>query len=303
MLVNFDTIFIRPERPPLLTLSNEDEEILRHVRRHRFLRAFHIMRLSKSAPRHVLFRLSALFRHGYLNRPKSQWKYDRSLRHRDVVYSLGKRGVRHLQSLGEVESHRIHEKRVGQVYLEHTLEVADFMTRLEAELPDGVTLEYLDDGASNQRSIASCSWTVPIHYRGEVLSIGVVPDRVFRLSTKDEELLFCLEVDRGTMPVVRSNPAQSSFYRKLLAYHETWRTGLHLNQMNWRRFRVLTLTSSRERRNHIIEVCKEVVQTGGSGLFMFADQENVESSDDILRMPWITGDGENLAKILSETKG
>lgn len=302
MLLNFDTLFERPKAPPKLTLSPLDEEILRHIRRHRFLSANHLIRILPKSPKTVFYRLSTLFQHGYLNRPKSQWKYDRTLRHSDVVYALGKRGVRHLQSLGEIESHRIHEKRVGHIHLEHTLEVANFMTRLESELPDGVNLEYLDT-AYPPKSVATCAWSVPIHYKGEQLTIGVVPDRVFRLSTKDEELLFCLEVDRGTMPVMRSNPAQSSFYRKLLAYHETWRTGLHLDQLKWRRFRVLTVTSSRERRNHIIEVCREVVVSGGSGLFMFADKENLDATDDLPRMTWITGDGENLAKMLSETRG
>lgn len=61
------------------------------------------------------------------------------------------------------------------------------------------------------------------------------------------------------MPVVRASPAQSSIYRKLLACRETWRSGLHVNQLGWRRFRVLTLTSSAERRNHLIDVSKEVV--------------------------------------------
>jgi hypothetical protein len=31
----------------------------------------------------------------------------------------------------------------------------------------------------------------------------------------------CLEVDRGIMPVVRSNPNQTSYIRKLLAYSPT----------------------------------------------------------------------------------
>lgn len=303
MLLKFDTLFIRPERTTELELMPLDEDILRHVRRHRFLRASHLMRLLPAPDARILYRLATLFRHGYLNRPKAQVRYDRTLRSRDVVYSMGKRGVRHLQSLGEVGSHRIQEKRVGQIYLEHTLEIADFMTRLESELPPGVAIEYLDDESSNERPNPTFPWSVPIHYKGEILSIGVVPDRIFKLSTKDEELLFCLEVDRGTMPVVRSNPAQSSFYRKLLAYHETWRTGLHFRRFGWRRFRVVTLTSSRERRNHIIEVCREVVASGGSGLFMFADQENVEQAENVLRMPWIIGDGENLAKLLSETRG
>ncbi len=297
-------IFERPSHLPPLDLTVIDAEILRQVRRHRFLRGSQVLRLLPHEPEgRVLRRLVVLFEHGYLDRPEAQLRYGARPWGRDLVYSLAKRGVRHLQSLGEVDSHRIHEKRTGQLYLDHTLEVAEFMSRLERELPPGVTLTYLDDAPSVQRSVSGCSWSVQVAYRGEELRVGVVPDRVFRLSTRDEELLFCLEVDRGTMPVHRSNPAQSSVYRKLLAYHETWRSGLHIRELGWRRFRVLTLTSSAERRDHLVDVCREVVAGGGSGLFMFADRESFAREASLPAMPWLTGDGMNLARILAETRG
>lgn len=295
--------FERAAHAPPLDLTPLDVAVLRHVRRHRFLRSDQLVRLTGESSAALSRRLNLLFRHGYLDRPRAQWRYHEPDRSRELIHGLGKRGVRYLQKLGEVESHRIHEKRVGQLYLDHTVEVAEFMTRLETELPAGVSLEYVDDGASVQRSVATCSWSVPIHYRGERLEVGVVPDRVFRLVTRDESLVFCLEIDRGTMPVMRTNPSQSSFYRKLLAYHETWRSGVHLRDMGWRRFRVLTVTSSRERRDHLIEVCREVVSSGGSGLFLFADREGVAGAESVSAMPWITGDGMNLAKLLSEARG
>jgi len=295
--------FERQPNPPHLRLTPSDEAVLRHVKRHRFLRSDQLARLTGEAQRLVDRRLDILFSHGYLDRPRAQIRYHERGRSRRLIHGLGRRGTRHLHSLGEVESQRAHEKKVGQLYLDHAVEVAEFMTRLEAELPAGVSLHYEDEGPSVQRSVATASWSVPISYRGEALLVGVVPDRVFRLSTRDETLVFCLEVDRGTMPVVRTNPAQSSFYRKLLAYHETWRTGMHLDGLGWRRFRVLTVTSSAERRDHLVEVCREVVAGGGSGLFLFADRASVAGAAEIAALPWVTGDGANLAKLLSETRG
>jgi hypothetical protein len=129
-------LFERPSNLPPFQFAPLDEEILRHVLRHRFLRADQVVGLVGEPKGSVIRRLVLLFEHGFLDRPRAQFRY----------------------------------------------------------------------GAS-----------VPVHYRGEELRAGIVPDRVFRLSTRDETLLFCLEVDRGTMSVVRLNPAQSSFYRKLLA--------------------------------------------------------------------------------------
>jgi hypothetical protein len=294
---------VRQQLHPPLSLSPEDEALLRQFRRHRFLRAGQVARLTGLPLPAVTRRLGVLFRHGYLDRPLAQarppWKSGAA----DLVHGLGRRGARHLLGLGDTETHRIHEKRVGEAYLEHALEVAEFMTRLEAELPPGVSLRYEDESFSMGRSVASCSWTVPVHYRGERLDVGVVPDRVFRLETRDESLVFCLEIDRGTMPVVRTNPGQSSFYRKLLAYHETWRSGLHVSELGWRRFRVLTLTSSPERRDHLVSVCAEVVAGGGSGLFMFAEKGQAGDCADLASVQWLTGDGTNVAKLLSETRG
>jgi hypothetical protein len=294
--------FERVPGPTPLIITPRDERILRHVRRHRFLNSEQILRLIGGSRAAVLRRLHLLFHHGYLDRPKAQIRHFEPKLNRPLVYALAKKGTRHLYDLGEVESLRIHEKRVGEIYLDHTLLVSEFMSRLEAELPSGVKLEYLDDGESFQRQVSTCSWTVPIHYRGTPLDIGVIPDRAFRLTTRDDTMIFCLEVDRGTMPVMRSNPSQSSFYRKLLAYHETWRSGLHHREMDWRRFRVLTLTSSKERHDHLVSVCREVVSSGGSGLFMFTDKQSFRDAENILGMPWTLGSGLFPAKILSETR-
>lgn len=296
-------LFERPPKPLPLALSREDDAVLRHVRRHRFLTARQIARATAEDLRRAVRRAETLFLHGYLERPRSQL-FDREFPFEpDVVHGLAKRGVRRLRELGEVRSHRIHEKRAGRQYLDHTVGVAEFMTRLEVELPQGVSLRYEDDLSGTLRSVSGCSWSVPIRYRGEGMEAGVVPDRVFRLETRDESLVFCLEVDRGTMPIVRSNPAQSSYYRKMLAYHETWRSGMHLGRLGWRRFRVLTLTSSPERKAHMVEVCRELTVSGGSGLFMFADLSDLSSCESLAAMPWATGDGYNLAKLISETGG
>lgn len=77
--------------------------------------------------------------------------------------------------------------------------------------------------------------------------------------------------DRGTMPVVRKGLTQTSFARKLLAYQETWRRGLHKMHLGIPNFRVLTVTTSRERVRHLVAACRSL-PGGGSHLFLFADE-------------------------------
>jgi hypothetical protein len=68
--------------------------------------------------------------------------------------------------------------------------------------------------------------------RGASKRFYVIPDRVFGIrdltrSGDRAVKFFAYERDRGTMPVVRSNLAQSSILRKLIGYGATHRSGLH----------------------------------------------------------------------------
>jgi len=106
------------------------------------------------------------------------------------------------------------------------------------------------------------------------------------------------------MPVARKGLAQTSFLRKLVCYQETWRRGLHRSHLGISNFRVLTVTASRERVEHLVEACRSL-GGGGSRLFIFADQGALGSGD-ILSHEWMNGRREHirLAQIGNpQTKG
>jgi len=98
---------------------------------------------------------------------------------------------------------------------------------------------------------------------------------------------FFLEADRGTMPVMRKNLSQTSFYRKLLAYEATWAHDVHRGQFGFHRFRVLTVTASAERANSLVDACSRL--KSGHGLFLFCDKAALLQNPDILTMPWKSG--------------
>lgn len=103
-------LFERPSNLPPFDLAPLDVEILRHVKRHRFLRGSRLIRVTGEPDGRVLRRLVLLIEHGYLGRPRAQLRFDAMHWGKDLVYGLAKKGVRQLLSLGEVESHRIHER-------------------------------------------------------------------------------------------------------------------------------------------------------------------------------------------------
>ena len=126
-------------------------------------------------------------------------------------------------------------------------------------------------------------WNVDI---GQRRKVGVIPDRVFGLECDRKATWYCLEADRGTMPITRGHLDQTSFQRKLLAYAATWSQSLHRTRFGWQRFRVLTVTTSAQRVQGIKQACQELAN--GHGLFLFLDAAAMAQQRDILTIPWQT---------------
>ena len=255
-----------------IRLTDRDLEILRLVHRHRFLRSSHIVRLVKGSPQQVLRRLKLLFHHGYLERPRAQLDYFNRAGSEPIIYGLGNKGAAVLR-LEMPADMNWKNQSVGRLFLEHSVLIADIMVAFELACRSRSDVRFLDTDQlplpENVRIPDELfRWRVTLERRQHV---GIVPDRVFVLEFKQPEkssVLFFLEADRGTMPIIRQNLSRSSFQRKLLAYHATWKQGLHKTRFGFPRFRVLTVTTNAERMRSMIDACAEL--DGGHGLFLFA---------------------------------
>jgi hypothetical protein len=266
-----------------IKLTPRDLQILRAVHRHRLLRSTHLIALLDASPQTTLRRLQLLFHHGYLDRPAAQldWYAKGS---EPLVYALGNRGAAVLAAEGVRGSALRWDKsrNASRQFLRHTLAVAEVMVAFEVACRDTEGVEFIPSeeilaGApeATRRLRLPFRWQVEVSEAGKLHRLGVEPDRVFGLRfagapEHQSRAYFFLEADRGTMPVVRQGLAQTSFRRKLIAYRETWRQGLHRTHLGISNFRVLTVTASEERRQHLLVACRSL----GSGrrLFLFAEQ-------------------------------
>jgi hypothetical protein len=300
-----------PDHRPYMKLTPRDLAILGHVARHRFLNSRQIMELVGKSPR-VVRRLELLFRCGYLDRPRAQLVYYAKAGSEPLVYALGRLGAKALAGSPK-ETHEAHRwthknKRVGQVHVQHTIEAADILVRLETETRsrNGVRLvsrtELLDEAPPATRDMteplklsADVSWANRNH------RLAVIPDDAFALEFTDggavERANFFLELDRETMPVMRRSKSldrqnrQTSMLSKFLTYHRVWRDKLHTTRFGWENFRVLTVTTSDKRVDSMIEAVKAVTDGRGSSLFLFATA-SVLKSGDVLSLAWQSGKGE-----------
>lgn len=280
-----------------IELTDRDREILRQVHRHRFLRSSHLVLLIGGSRQQALRRLQLLYHHGYLDRPRAQIDYFYRGGSRAIVYGLGNKGAAFLKRELSLPYHRLHwagkNRDTGRLFLDHTLLIAEIMVGLELACRRRGNLRLfttdeltLPGSARHQRE--PFHWTVNLSTR---LKCGVIPDQVFGLEFtgsdgQPERAYYFLEADRGTMPITRQNLAQSSFYRKLLAYEATWTQNIHRTRFGFHRFRVLTVTSSPDRAANLARACPELER--GKGLFLFTDADSFRESEDPLSLAWQT---------------
>lgn len=280
-----------------IELTARDREILRHVRRHRFLRSSQIVDLLGGSRQHVLRRLQRLYHHGYLERPRAQIDYFRRGGSRAIAYGLGNKGAAWLKRDLDLPPQRLdwsaRNRGAGRLFLEHALLTSEIMVALElaCRRHDGVRLladEELTLPKEARAQREPFKWNVTL---ADGAKVGLIPDRVFALEFAVRggapvRAYYFLEADRSTMPVVRPNLSRTSFRRKLLAYEATWSQGLHRSRWGFHRFRVLTVTSRPGRVKSLVEACRGLAR--GQGLFLFLGAESLRASSDPLSLLWKT---------------
>jgi hypothetical protein len=135
------------------------------------------------------------------------------------------------------------------------------------------------------------AWPVPVPQQGRLAEHWLIPDRLYGLHNaagKGSRRFFCLEVDRGTMPVVRSNPNQTSYIRKLLDYSYSHSHDLIYKHYGIDRYQVLTLTTSKERIRTMIDAYRDHIprHLRRPNLFLFAELSAIDLDTDVFAVEW-----------------
>ncbi len=296
--------FRRASEPPAFRLTADDVEIVRLLARHRFLRSTHIAALVGRSLDRTNDRLSRLFHAGYLDRPRAQLDYYPSAGSAPMVYALADRGARLLIERDGIEFANVEWSRknreAGRPFIEHQLEIMDFYVALQCAArgrgdvrvihPDELVARFPDQRADARSPFAL---RVRLSHAGVLHDIGVVPDLAFGLAFADgSRRCFVVEIDRGTMPVVRTDIRQTSFERKMRAYLTACAAKQHEHQFGWKAFRVLTITTDEARKRSMQEALRgiRVPHSPGPALFLFFTREELAAFDP-LAQAWQDGPG------------
>lgn len=300
--------FRRASEPPAFRLTEDDVAIVRLLARHRFLRSNHISALAGRSLDRTNYRLNRLFHAGYIDRPRAQLDYYPTAGSPPIAYALADRGARLLIQrdgfdFANVEWSR-KNREAGRPFIEHQLEIMDFLVALQTASrtrrditfihPKDIVAEF---PASTRAARNPLLLRAKLSHQGTVREVGIVPDLAFGLRYPDgSRRCFMAEIDRGTMPVVRSDPEQTSFERKMRVYLAAHAAKQHERQFGWKNFRVLTVTTDRYRLGSMQDALRAIHNRGGPGpsLFCFATRELLHMSDP-LAGPWTDGGGRSVS--------
>ncbi len=293
----------RRHNPPPIRITDHDVAIIRHVARHRFLRATHLARLTLRSYKKLTERLGALYHNHFLDRPRAQLEYYTPGNRAPYVYALGNKGAQLLAELDHVEAAKVDwtdkNRDATRPFIRHTLLIADVMIAFELATRDHPAIRLIDTHEilsrapeATQRAYNPLKWsaTVPLTDKPSQI-VTIVPDQMFGLefTAERKRAYFFLEADTAKMPVQRSNLTQSSVQKKLLAYYHGHQAKAHTRQFNIQNVRVLTITTTRQRVNNMIDAVHDITGGRGSNLFLFADVTSLTGAHNVLNLEFMTG--------------
>lgn len=274
-----------------IALSPRDIELFRTLSRYRYLRStyLHAFVGGASATR-FKERLGDLFHEGYLDRPSQQWEFA-DARCMPIVYENGKGSTEALRACGSGLG-ADERQMTGTAHRQflHALMICEVLASLELGTRGSERLRFITwpeilARAPEAVRASGKPFRLPTPSGGYL-----VPDGVFGIEYRKEATkayrFFALEADRGTMPIARTNPRQTSVLGKLAAYGEVIARQVHKAQWGIPNLLVLTVTTSATR-------CTEIVGklgTNASPAFLFKAAEGQSLSKPVPALhsePWL----------------
>ena len=296
--------FRRASEPPAFRLTDDDVHIVRQLARHRFLKSTHIAALVGRSLDRTNDRLLRLFHAGYIDRPRAQLDYYPTAGSSPIAYALADRGARLLIQRDGIEFANVEwsrkNRKAGRPFIEHQLEIVDFSVALQLATgarrdvqfihPNDIIAAFPEQTRAARNPL---SLRVKLSHQGVVHEIGLVPDLVFGLQFADgSRHSFMVEIDRGTMPIARSDFLQTSFERKMRAYLTAHAGKQHEKHFGWKTFRVLTVTTDQHRMQSMMEALRKlrVPHSLGAPLFFFTTRDELRAADPLTH-EWRDGNG------------
>lgn len=282
-------------------LTSRDIEIFRALSRLRYLSSttLHALVGGQSTTR-FKDRLTTLFHEGFIDRPQPQWLLA-SCRHAPVVHELGAGAAKVLRSEADEVAPMTPLGDHPHRQFQHSLMICEVLASIDLQLRQfpgrrligwqeiiGKATEHVRSSERPLRFAASV-----VQGSGSRIDTVVEPDAVFGIeyqqAGRTSYRFFALEADRGTMPIVRSNMNQSSYFKKILAYRDVIARQIYKSQLGLPNLLVLTVTTSEKRMHEMMSFLQE--SFGASAPFLFKVGQMAghgpDCATELMMRPWL----------------
>jgi hypothetical protein len=270
-----------------IQLTERDLEVFRLLARYRFLRSTHLHALAGGRSyKRFIERLGNLYHEGgYIDRPKQQWQAINA-RYMPAVYELGEAGRTVLAQYGAAPAGG-HGHRPSRHY-HHELMICDILSSIEIGAHVDPSLRFISwpeilaspkMPETTRKAARPMAVRVPIIHPGfgtgksHRIDRPLVPDALFGLeytaSGSKQYRFFALEADRNTEPIVRSNPRQSSYLRKILQYREIGARSVYKTLWGLPNLLVVNVTINDRHRMNIMGLVNELTKGKGCTFLLF----------------------------------
>jgi len=296
-------LFERPEEPRAFRITQRDLGLLANLARLRLASGEQLAALDGGSHQNVSRSLLALWEHEYVERLLGQVEqrvlYKGSF---PLIYGLTRPGAWLLRKHGyDVRRRLLYEtdkqRRAGWRFIEHRVDITEFMVRLELACRGRDDIELIErkaivDKATKTQRDKRVRLVAKVGIDGTHQLLSVDPDEIFGLRPSGgRESYFMFERDRGEMPIHRRKSKDQTYYaKKMLTYYEANRAGEHVQELGIANFRVATVTTTPSRVQEMIEAQKEIANGRGSNLFLFTDEASLAGCSP-LDVQWTTGQG------------
>ena len=285
---------VAPAKLPMLT--ERDLNILELLSRYRFLNADHIRLLIAGSDEGIGRRLQLLFHAGYVDRPAAQLEVFKATENHAYVYAIGKDGAKALVEHNKREKMRsdwtTRNKTITKPAVRHFLAIADVMSGFEHYADKDFLSQYALLNEKGDKLTAS--WQTEILEEGKPMKIRVIPDQFFGVDFgPNAKSYFFLEADKGSMPIRRSGPRQTSLMQKVQAYLASNSGKIPQEVLGIKHWRVIFVVPSLERQKNLQQAIQDTTKGQGAGLFLIATYDALKCKDP-RNFPFINGRGEQV---------
>ncbi|GJM03118.1 MAG: hypothetical protein DHS20C08_16190 [Rhodomicrobium sp.] len=264
-------------------LTYRDIEILKSIDRFKYLSSQQIADLFSLTRQAINKRLRLLFHHHYLGKLSGQLSPN-LFNSPDIYFiDLDLKATRRLAAKHVSLPHqkRVNRKNPKRDYIAHTLLTNDCLNAFELATSKQKELvlfssdKLLMENPVQKQNI-SHTWKVTAFMSEQNISRTAYPDAAFALFDKrsNKTQLYLVEADRMTQPLTRRDKQlfrTSNIKAKLLIYHTAWKQGVFRERLGYPATRIIFVTLSAERAEHMRALATKLFGKKAPGLFVFTD--------------------------------